>query len=175
MAIRDMVPFGHQRRRHPHPAHRSEQRGDPIEAFHREIDRLFGDFFGNMLEERRETPGALGETWGPFEPRVDVQDKDKELVVTAEIPGVSEDDLDIQLEDNTIVLRGEKEYADEYQEGTSHTRERSYGSFIRRVPLPVEVDEDNASAKFKNGVVTIRVPKLKSVEGGGKRVEIERE
>ena len=172
MAIRDLMrPQGRNRRA---PARHREGR-DPFEAFHDELDRLFDNFFGSAEGELGEMPASFGEVSGDFAPRVDVQEKDKEFVVKAELPGMEEDDVDIQIDKNDLVLRGEKEDREEKQEGSVYTTECSYGSFVRRIPLPAEVDSENASAKFKKGVLDIRLPKIKQVADEGKRIEIERE
>mgnify|MGYP000423854558 CR=1 FL=1 len=172
MAIRDLMrPQGRGNR----PSNRRRESGDPLEAFHQEMDRLLDSFFGREAGDLEPFHGRFGDASGDFAPSVDVQEKGKEFVVKAELPGMDEENVDIQVDNNDLVLRGEKEDREEKQEGSVYTTECSYGSFVRRIPLPAEVDSENASAKFKKGVLDIRLPKIKQVADEGKRIEIERE
>jgi HSP20 family protein len=122
-----------------------------------EIDRWFGDF----------SPGA-------FQPRVDVVDDGDALRVTAELPGMDSKDVEILLEDDYLVLRGEKklEVRGEDQEQGCYHVERSFGSFQRIIPLPDGVDADRAEASFENGTLTIRLPKLSGERPRERRLEI---
>jgi HSP20 family protein len=122
-----------------------------------QIDRWFGDF----------SPGA-------FQPRVDVVDDGDALRVTAELPGMDSKDVEILLEDDYLVLRGEKklEVRGEDQEQGCYHVERSFGSFQRIIPLPDGVDADRAEASFENGTLTIRLPKRSGERPRERRLEI---
>lgn len=148
------------RRRQPAAPARRER--DPFGELHQEMNRLFDEFsrgFGLSLPEwwgESSLPAASG---GAFTPRLDVEDTEKELVVTAEIPGVAEKDVDVELSRDALTIRGEKrEERQDERRGWYHS-ERSYGSFERTLPLPAEIDPDNASARFEGGVLTVRLPK----------------
>jgi HSP20 family protein len=104
-------------------------------------------------------------------PAVDIKETDNELTVNAELPGMNPDDIDVSIQDNHMILQGEKKFEEERGEGEYRCIERRYGSFYRVVPLPAEVDKENVKAKFKNGVLEVSVPK--TTEAKSKKVQIE--
>ena len=104
-------------------------------------------------------------------PRVNVSEDEKEVTVTAELPGMSSKDMDISIRQNNLILQGEKSFEDEEKDKNYHRIECSYGSFYRTVPLPAEVDADKVKAKFKDGVLTVTMPKTESAQK--KKIEIE--
>lgn len=103
-------------------------------------------------------------------PAVDVSEADGKLVVKAELPGMSKDDVDIALTDNVLTIRGEKKQEEKREEGEMHVWERSYGSFMRSFTLPCRVSEDQVTAEFKDGVLTVTLPKVE--EPAGRKIEI---
>ncbi len=115
------------------------------------VDRLFEDLWGGF-DAAPLAPAA-------FTPRLDVKESDAEYVVTAELPGLEEKDVEISLEDDVLTIRGEKraEHTDE-NAGYKHV-ETVTGRFERRLALPTEVDAESVSATSKNGVITITLPK----------------
>ena len=128
----------------------------PLVAFQREVDRLFDDFWRGFDLPLLGRPERVG---GSLAPRIDISEKDDEVVVSAELPGLDEKDIEVTLTDNVLSIRGEKKLEKEEKElGYTYT-ERSYGSFERRIPLDVEVLGDKVSAAFKNGVLTVMLPK----------------
>ena len=144
----------------------SPERLHPIELFRRQMDRLFEDFWGES--------GLLGRTAGGeagFLPRVDVAENDKEVIVTAEFPGLSEKDVEVSLAHGQLVLSGEKRSEREEKDRSYYLVERSHGSFKRVVELPGAVQEDKAAASFKNGVLTVKVPK--SAEARARKIQIQ--
>lgn len=90
----------------------------------------------------------------------EVEESDKEIMVRIEVPGMEKEDFKISVEGNMLYLSGEKRYERETRDRTYHMMECAYGSFQRNIPLPRSVDADNAQASYKNGVLTIRLPKL---------------
>ncbi len=92
-------------------------------------------------------------------PAVDVRDEDKEVVVSAELPGVEPGEVDLRVERGVLTIRGEKRYERKEEKENYVRRECGYGSFYRAVPLPSPVLEDKAAAEYKNGVLTVRLPK----------------
>jgi len=96
------------------------------------------------------------------EPAVDVEETDKEIIVRAEIPGMEKDEFSIELEDNTLILRGEKKHQAEHKDRNVHRVECSYGCFDRRISLPAEVQTDKAVAEYKNGVLNVTLPKAEA-------------
>lgn len=124
----------------------------------------------DLMEDLWRTP--FESTLGQMEyPAVNISENERNITVEAELPGMESKDIDISLQRNMLHLRGEKKFEEEKQEGSYHRIERSYGSFSRTIPLSSAVDEDRASASFKNGILTITLPK-KEVEQG-KKISIE--
>lgn len=106
-----------------------------------------------------------------FEPPVDITERDDALVLTAELPGMSRKDITVELENNVLMIRGEKKEEHEQKGEERYVYERRYGSFSRSFTLPRSVDPDRISARFENGVLTVTMPK--APESRGKRIEVE--
>lgn len=124
----------------------------------------------DLVDELWRTPfeSALGQVEYPA---VNVSEDEKNITVEAELPGMDSKDIDISLQNNMLLLQGEKKFEDEKKEGNYHRIERSYGSFSRTIPLSSSVDQDKVKASFKNGVLTVTLPK-QEVERG-KKITIE--
>jgi HSP20 family protein len=116
------------------------------------MNRLFEDMPGSKGEEK----DLMTHTWAPS---VDIYETEKEVVLSAEIPGVDEKDVEIKVEDNTLTLRGERKFEKETKEENYHRIERSYGSFFRSFALPSYIDQDKIEAEHENGVLKIHMPK----------------
>ena len=97
-------------------------------------------------------------------PKVDIIDKGKKLVVRAEVPGFNKDDIDVQVTDNSVTLRGTMKQESKKEEGDYFQSETRQSSFARSLALPAEVDSKNAKAKFRNGMLVIRLPKRKTAK-----------
>lgn len=123
----------------------------------REMDRLFERFFESLWAE----PPALGE----WTPALDVGEGKDAITVKAELPGVDPKEINISLEGDMLTIKGEKEEKNEEKDERRHRVERSYGAFMRGVRLPAPVDAGKVSATFKNGVVTITLPKAPGAKG----------
>jgi HSP20 family protein len=123
-------------------------------AFQREMDRLFEDFWRGFDLPLVGRPERIGGAVSG----IDISEKDDEVVLSAELPGLDEKDVEVTLTDNVLLIRGEKRLEREEKERGYTYTERSYGSFERRIPLDVEVLSDKVSATFKNGVLTVRLP-----------------
>ena len=95
----------------------------------------------------------------------DMEETDKEIVVRIEVPGMEKKDFEISIEGNMLSLRGEKRFERDTNDSKYHVMERAYGVFQRTLPLPAEVDADKAGADYKNGVLTVRLPKLNIEKG----------
>ncbi len=115
-----------------------------------ELNKLFTEF----LPSTRETVEAV--TWAP---RVDVYEKDNNLVIEAEIPGAKKEDIEVKIKDNAVVIRGELKKEEEKKEENFYRKERFYGTFERVIPLPVEVKAEEAKAEFKDGILKLTIPK----------------
>jgi HSP20 family protein len=136
-----------------------------------EFNRLFDDFFENSWM----TPWSerFGTRFNEFTPRVNVTEREKELEVTAELPGMAENDIDITLAHDTLTIKGEKKQETEDKGDNYYRMERSYGKFSRVIPLPADVvDNDSVEATFKNGVLTIILPKLEEAQQVSRRITV---
>ena len=155
MAMRDLIPWGRQESRPP--IRYREEEPSPLMSLRREMDRLFDDFFTAPFGGGRAT------IW----PNVEVGERDDEIRVTAEVPGMKEEDVELLLESGTLTIRGEKK-AEQEESGWS---ERFYGRFERRIALPDGVDEEGAKADFRDGVLTVTLPRAPGV-ARGRRIPI---
>ncbi len=128
--------------------------------------RLFGSWLpGRALRRDDETDAYLPSFWaGLGGPAVDIEDRENEVVVTAELPGLDSKDFSVEVEADRLILRGEKKAETEKREKTYYYRESSYGSFHRAVPLPAEVNREDAKAQYKNGVLTVTLPKTEEAK-----------
>ncbi|MCX7695635.1 MAG: Hsp20/alpha crystallin family protein [Caloramator sp.] len=132
----------------------------PIEPF-REIERLrrqMDNFFSFEELER---------------PRIDVIETENEVKVKAEIPGISKEDLDIVVYDEEVRISGEFKKSDEYKDENLRRVERYYGNFSRVVPLPAEVKSEEARAEYKDGILTLTIPKSDRHTSRGKRIKLQ--
>jgi len=140
---------------------------DPFLTLHREMNRLFDDVFRGF-----GPPGRVGAPLmeGQFGwPRLELSETDKTVTVSAELPGLSEKDVQVEIANGVLSIRGEKKA--ERSDGSKFVSERYYGSFARRIPLE-GVEEDQAQADFKNGVLTVTFPKSEQANGNVKRIPI---
>ncbi len=130
-------------------------RWDPfrdIATLHERMNRLFDEAFARTRGE----PSELAGTWTPA---VDVYEDPDKFMIVAELPGVSKDDVQIELKENVLTLRGERKFSEQFKDQTCHRMERAYGQFTRSFTLPAEVEPTKVEAKFKDGVLTVTVPK----------------
>jgi HSP20 family protein len=147
-----------------------------MRRFSEEMDRLFEDFgFGRGwlapgFERSLDSLGTLAvNAWAP---QVEVMERDNQLVVRADLPGMSKDDVKVDLDDNSLVIRGERKSEREEDEEGYYRSERSYGSFYRRIPLPSGVKAEEANADFRNGVLEITMPAPQRTEEKRRQIEI---
>jgi len=109
---------------------------------------------------------------GVSTPRVDVYQTQNDVVVKAEIPGVSKEDLNVYIDENSIRLSGQTKKEEELKDENIYRMERHYGSFSRTIPLPVEVKSEQAKAEYKDGILTITIPKVEPSKPKGRRIDI---
>ncbi len=158
MSVRDLMPWVRTGGQFP-----STYR-DPFMSLHREMNRLFDDTFrGLPAFGRFSSEGG----W----PSLEVSETDKEVRVTAEVPGMEQKDIELVLDDGVLILKGEKRSETEDKE--RQFSERVYGRFERRIPLAAEIAEDQVKATFKNGVLTVTLPKSARAQTKAKRISIE--
>ncbi len=135
------------------------------------MNRMFQDYTTGHEDELRTT--------GSFVPPVDVYEDEHAITLKLEVPGVDQKDIDIRLENNTLIVRGERKFEKEEKEENFHRIERRYGAFSRSFTLPNTVDPDQCAADFENGVLKIRLAKraeakpkqIKVNIGSGKQIE----
>ena len=124
-----------------------------------EMNRLFNDFFGRV-PSRFDTELSQSE-WSPS---VDISETKDEIMVKAEMPGMKKDDIKITLQDNVLTLRGERKQEKEEKENNFYRIERYYGSFARSFNLPTVVQADRIKASYKDGILSITLPKAEEVK-----------
>jgi HSP20 family protein len=129
---------------------------DPFLSLHREMNRLFDDVLRGTASAQGGGQGIAGSM---IAPQINVSETDNEIRVTAELPGVTENDIQIDLNDDILVIRGEKKFEREDEKENFHFVERSYGTFQRTLRLPFSVDPGKVQASFENGVLTVTLPK----------------
>ena len=132
-----------------------------------EMNTLFDSFFSGWPEPRK---GLLEGEWAPS---VDVAETDDEITVTAELPGVKQEEVDITIADDVLTLKGEKKEEKEVKEKNYHRIERSYGSFQRSIALPTGVQADKAKATYKAGILKITVPKVEEAKPKQIKIDVE--
>jgi HSP20 family protein len=166
MAIRDLIPWNRPENRLPVPVDAERGRSEhPLFSLHREVNRLFDDVFS----------GFDAPTFGSFDriagwPSVELGETDNDIRITAELPGLDEKDVEITVEDGVLTLRGEKR--SEVNDRDRGYSERSYGRFERRIGLPKTIDRDKANATFRNGVLTVTLPKTAAANENVRRIPV---
>jgi HSP20 family protein len=139
--------------RAPFGASRTPARwGDPFVDLQREVNRVFDDVFRGIGVGPSDEGGHAMKA-----PRIDVDETEQEIRITAELPGVPKDAVDVSLDDDVLVIRGEKRC--ERQDEEARVSERFYGTFRRAIQLPFAPEPDQVRADFENGVLTITLPK----------------
>lgn len=162
MAMRDLIPWSRETTTAPSLWRDWDT---PMSSFRREMDRLFDDFFRTPSPSRfGDIGGGMLASW----PSVDVEDKDNELLVTAEVPGMTDKDVELFVDNGALTIRGEKK-GERTERGYS---ERFFGKFERQIPLPTSVDEANCKADFHDGLLTIHLPKKPGAEEARKKIPI---
>jgi HSP20 family protein len=151
----------------------------PMMEFRRQMDRLFDDFsnyfrmpgFGSLGRMPVE-PEIFGGGAGLVDVKFDVSESDKEIEVSAEVPGMEEKDIDVEVSAGILTIKGEKKHEEEKKEKNYYLSERRYGSFRRSFRLPDSVDEDNISATFEKGVLKVTLPKKPEAVSKAKKIEV---
>ncbi len=137
-----------------------------------EMDRLFEGFFpSGWIRPLQHVWPELAAPFAGRAPKVDILERDEEIVVRAELPGVDKNKLDVSLTDDSVTIKATMKQENEEEIGDYHHREISQGSFSRRVTLPIVVQSDKAHAAFKNGVLTLTLPKAAPAKRHNIKVE----
>lgn len=160
MNVRDLIPWSRQGGSAPTV---SGTEHNPLLAFQRDMNRLFDDAFRDF-----GMPSMFGRSLGW--PSLEVSETDKEIRVSAELPGLDEKDVEVFLDDGTLTIRGEKK--SEVEDKARHFSERYYGRFERQLPLGFDVESEKVEAGFRNGVLTVTIPKSEKAQARTKRIAI---
>src|SRR4051794_6299325 len=159
----------------------AERPHHPLLSLRDEIDRLFDDFSLGMMRTPFRTRLFDFEPFRRFEsafsgdvPTAEVAEKDNEFVVTVELPGIDQKNVDVNITGNLLTIKGEKreEKEEERKEKHYHLSERRYGSFSRSFTLPETVAQDKITAAMKDGVLTLTLPKTEAATKPARKIEI---
>lgn len=160
MAMKSLLPWT---RRNGGEVSRFED--NPFMSLHREMNRVFDEFF-----KRFEAEPFAG--LAPTGPRADVAETDDSVEVTVELPGLDEKDVEVSVTEDALTIKGEKKSEREEKKKGYYLSERSYGSFFRTIPLPPGVDGEKAVAEFKKGVLNVSIPKTAEAKQKVKKIEV---
>ena len=127
--------------------------------------RLFEDAVTRMMSEPR--------TSRPWSPAVDIVETENDLVLKADLPDIRLQDIDVTVENNTLSIKGERRFKNDFEGKGYHRIERSYGTFVRSFTVPNSVDTEKVSADYKNGVLTVTLPKKEAAKPKQVKVEVE--
>lgn len=134
------------------------------------IQERMNQIFEDALSRTRGREEGL--RTGMWTPAVDIYEKTDSVVVKAELPGVEKDQISVEVKDGILTLRGERKFERDVKEESYHRIERAYGSFLRSFSLPVSVDQDKVSAKFKDGVLEVELPKKEKAKPKQIKVDV---
>jgi HSP20 family protein len=166
MAITDLLPW----KKNEEQKLAVRRSSEPAMDLYQEMDRFFDNFFSDPF--RLPSSRLMSLAGGSFMPRVDLSENGKEIVVKAEMPGMDENDVQVSFSKGVLSIYGEKHEEKEDKDRRYHRIERSFGSFRREVEIPAAVEEDNISATFKKGVLTVVLPKSTRAEVLGRRINV---
>ncbi len=161
MNLKSLIPWKKENR----PLARQGE-GDPFLQLQRRMNGLFDDFFGRSSSELWNGFGS------GFAPQVDVSETGKEIRITAELPGLDEKDVTVEVSGHLLTIRGEKKEEQEQEKGNFWHSERSYGYFERSIELPPGIDADRVAAKFKKGVLKVTILRKPGAENGRRKIEL---
>lgn len=141
---------------------------DPFYGLERLRNEMLDNFFGDFAL----SPFGASEGAVDFVPRVNVTEDDKGVYLSAELPGMDENDIEVSVTEDTLTIKGEKKQENEEKGKNSYHNERSWGSFQRVISLPEQVDSEKAEATFGKGVLTITLPKVEPAKTKVKKIDI---
>jgi HSP20 family protein len=137
------------------------------------MDRMMDDFFGRRMRPWWPERWLGAEREEITAPAVDVYEEKDEIVVKAELPGMDKSDIEVNLSDSQLTLKGEKKKEEKIEKENYFRSERSYGAFVRSVGLPTDVQADKVKASFKNGILEVRLPKTEEAKAKEIKVKVE--
>jgi HSP20 family protein len=144
-----------------------------LTRWEREMDRMMDDFFGRRMQPWWPERWLWGGDREALAPALDVYEEKDDIVVKAELPGMGKDDIQVNISDSELTLKGEKKKEEKVEEENYFRCERSYGAFVRSVELPKNVQADKVKASFKNGILEVRLPKSEEAKTKELKVTID--
>lgn len=145
---------------------------EPLSGLRHGIDRIFDEFFGSLpMSRAAELTGRLAP--GTFSPPIELKETESEFVLKAELPGLSKEDLSVDITDDSVTLQGERKEETESAEACYRCRESRYGAFRRVIEMPQEIVPENARAKLENGILSLVLPKADSGARRHIRVQVD--
>jgi len=161
MALRDLTPWRNQSLRE------KLLQDNPLSAMHNEMDRLFANFFDEDRWPALSKEHRMVVRW-------DVAETDDAVKITADLPGLTEKEIDVTIAEGVLTIKGERKAKKETEDKEKHFHrvERSYGAFERAMSLPTNVDESKISADFKNGVLELTLPKKPEAKKKTKKIQV---
>jgi HSP20 family protein len=144
-----------------------------LTRWEREMDRMMDEYFGRRTRPWWPQRWFGGEDMEVTAPAVDMFEEKDDIVVKAEIPGMTKDNIEVNLTDHTLTIKGEKKKEEEVKKENYLRSERSYGSFVRTLPLPTDVHGDKVKATFKNGILEIRLPKTEAAKAKEVKIKVD--
>jgi HSP20 family protein len=157
-----------------------EQRGSvpwkPIAEmarWERDMERMLGNLFTRRASSFFDDRSGPGDGLGLREPNLDLYEEKDQIVVKAELPGMTKDDIHVSVVDNILTIQGEKKKEEENKGKDYYHAERVYGAFVRNLTLPAEINPEKVQAVFKNGVLEIRLPKSEEAKKKAINVKVE--
>lgn len=164
MHIKDLIPWASKSR----PSETKAGDENPIASLQRDMNRAFEQFW-NRFET---TAGSADWPWGSGAVRSDMVETETGIEISIELPGMDMSDIEVSVSDDTMTVKGEKKVERKDEKKGYYLSERSYGSIYRSLALPPGVDGDKAEASFKNGVLTVKLPKTPEAQAKVKRVTV---
>jgi HSP20 family protein len=144
-----------------------------LTGWERDMDRMLEDFFGRRARPWWPERWLRTDEMEVKPPIVDVFEEKDDMVVKAELPGMDKENIEVNLTDHTLTIKGEKKKEEEVKRENYYRSERSYGSFLRTLELPKDVHADKVKATFKNGILEVRMPKTEEAKAKEVKVKVE--
>jgi HSP20 family protein len=168
MNMRDLIPWT--RTQDSLPDLFRDDRTSPFLTLHREMNRLLDEAVRGFASLPSSLTGRRSDFVNPAWPKLEVAETDKQITVSAEIPGMEEKDVELLFDDGNLIVRGEMKSETEDKE--RQFSERFYGRFERRIPVGMDIEESKIEASFKNGVLKVTLPKTERAQTKAKRIAI---
>jgi HSP20 family protein len=134
-----------------------------LPRWERDMDRMMEDFF-DRRRMRPWWPWSRGESMETATPAVDLYEQKDEIVVKAELPGIDKNNVEVNISNHHLTIKGEKKKEEEVKEENYYRSERSYGAFVRTLELPADVQQEKVKASFKDGILEVRLPKTEEAK-----------